>query len=526
MNPITPTTSIDATPIKSVYLSIISDYDLRTAICELIDNSIDAWRAAKRSDALEVKINIDVDQQSLNIIDNAGGVSKSDLKVLVSPGSSSETPVPDPIGVFGVGSKRSVVALAERIRITTRHKNEVTHRVQYDDDWIQDPESDWTLQVQVVEDIANDSTEIELTKLRVRVEREDVEELKAHLSVTYANYLEQENIYLVVDEVLIEPMFFAQWSFNSEYPPRTFRKTLPNRQYGSVDFRITQGLTVEEGTLTGDYGVFIYCNRRLIARALRSGEVGFMTGLAGIDHHAMNLSRVIVEFDGPAKLMPWTSKKDGIYYGHPTFQSVKHDIINSVINATKWSKALKRDFGSKVEPFKTGAVVEESLPASEPIKSRLPSPPRVRRDFNENIISINRGLTLSKPYIRGLYESVIAEEIICKKKTLTQRNRMSWILLDSVVEMGCKEYRVYEDPHKIGDEALKKLTRLELQHQTSKTLMPGDPIWVRFEYNYHRRNSFIHHKADVTVPDVDVEQFRHDVRRFLVNAFGIKFSAR
>ncbi len=125
---------IDATPIKHVYLSIINDYDLKTALCELIDNSIDAWRAAQRSDALNIRIVFDLDQQTIHIGDNAGGVGRDDLSVLVSPGAASSSSVDDPIGVFGVGSKRSVVALAQNIRITTRTQALKTHRVEYDDD--------------------------------------------------------------------------------------------------------------------------------------------------------------------------------------------------------------------------------------------------------------------------------------------------------------------------------------------------------------------------------------------------------
>ena len=34
---------IDGTPEKRLFLSIISDYDLRTGLCELIDNALDLW---------------------------------------------------------------------------------------------------------------------------------------------------------------------------------------------------------------------------------------------------------------------------------------------------------------------------------------------------------------------------------------------------------------------------------------------------------------------------------------------------
>lgn len=513
---------IDATPIKNVYLSIINDYDLKTALCELIDNSIDAWRSAQRSDALEIRIVFDTEQQTVVILDNAGGVPKEELKVLVSPGAASPTNVPDPIGVFGVGSKRSVVALAERIRITTRWSELKTHRIEYDDEWIQDSSSDWHLPAFEVEDISADSTLIELTKLRVKLESKSVEDFKAHLAVTYAYYLEYENIWLVVDDEQIEPRFFTQWAYPKGYSPYCYKKT-----YGASDERVnvtlTSGLTLEERTLGGDYGVFIYCNRRLIARAMRSAEVGFVSGLVGIDHHNMNLARVIVELNGPARQMPWTSRKDGIYYGHPIFRTIREDIINAATNATKWSKALKPDFADKVEPFNSGEILEEQLPAGESIKNRLPSPPRTRIDSKETIVCANKALAYRKPYIRGLYETVIAAESVTKLKLLSQRNRIAFILLDSTVEIACKECLVNENPSSINESRLKGLTRAKLQEDTEELVLTGDPIWGRFRYNYNRRNNFVHSKADMTVPDEDLETFFHDVKRLLTQAFGISF---
>jgi hypothetical protein len=513
---------IDATPIKNVYLSIIHDYDLKTALCELIDNSIDAWRDAKRSDALEIRVAFDLDQQTILTADNAGGVTREDLKVLVSPGAAAPSSVPDPIGVFGVGSKRSVVALAERIRITTRCGNLKTHRIEYDDEWIQDASSDWHLPAYEVDDIAIDSTQIELTKLRVRLEQRDVEDFKSHLAATYAHYLEDENIWLIVDDEQIEPRYFTQWAYPDGYVPHRFKK-----QFGAsnerVSLSITSGLTLEERTLGGDYGVFVYCNRRLIARALRSPEVGFVSGLVGIDHHNMNLARVIVELSGPGRQMPWTSQKNGIYYGHSMFRAIRDDIVHAASNATKWSKALKPDFEAAVAPHDSGDIIEEQLPAAESIKNRMPVPPRVRVDSRETVINVNKPLAYRKPYVKGLYETVIAAEDVLKQKRLTQRNRIAWILLDSTVEIACKESLVHEDSKSINEDRLKGLNRFSLQDEAEKIVLTGDPIWGRFRYNYDRRNNFVHRRADVTVPDDDVENFLHDVKRLLTQAFGVRF---
>ena len=43
---------LDATPEKRIFLSIISEYDLKRSICELIDNAIDLWSKNKRADVV------------------------------------------------------------------------------------------------------------------------------------------------------------------------------------------------------------------------------------------------------------------------------------------------------------------------------------------------------------------------------------------------------------------------------------------------------------------------------------------
>jgi hypothetical protein len=46
--------------------------------------------------------------------------------------------------------------------------------------------------------------------------------------------------------------------------------------------------------------------------------------------------------------------------------------------------------------------------------------------------------------MKGLYEGVIADDLILKQKTLEQRNRIELIVLDSTLEITFKEYLVNE----------------------------------------------------------------------------------
>ena len=82
---------IDGTPEKRMFWSIISDYDLPTGLCELVDNAIDLWMAGGQKSKLNVEIVLDADRQLIRIFDNAGGVKQEELRLLVAPGGK---PVP------------------------------------------------------------------------------------------------------------------------------------------------------------------------------------------------------------------------------------------------------------------------------------------------------------------------------------------------------------------------------------------------------------------------------------------------
>lgn len=68
--------SLNGIPEKRVFWSIMSDYDLRTGLCELIDNVLDIWVHAKPRLPLEVQLSLDAERQLISIRDNAGGVKR------------------------------------------------------------------------------------------------------------------------------------------------------------------------------------------------------------------------------------------------------------------------------------------------------------------------------------------------------------------------------------------------------------------------------------------------------------------
>lgn len=68
--------------------------------------------------------------------DNAGGVSKDQIELLISPGASRDDVEHLFIGNFGVGGKRAGVALGQRVEVSTRHQSNETYRFVLSDDWL------------------------------------------------------------------------------------------------------------------------------------------------------------------------------------------------------------------------------------------------------------------------------------------------------------------------------------------------------------------------------------------------------
>lgn len=120
---------LDATPSKRLYLSIIADYDLNKAICELIDNALDIWTRNNRMSKLCISILLDMNQQTITVKDNSGGISKEDLSNVVGPGHTSNVEHDETIGIFGVETKRAVVALAQDVKIKQESRMEILIRL-------------------------------------------------------------------------------------------------------------------------------------------------------------------------------------------------------------------------------------------------------------------------------------------------------------------------------------------------------------------------------------------------------------
>jgi len=325
---------------------------------------------------------------------------------------------------------------------------------------------------------------------------------------------------------VITPEAFDQWADPPGYEPRAFTKRLvPEGESLPVLFKITSGITYQRGSIGGDFGVFVYCNDRLVLRASRAAEFGFVAGFAGVPHPRMSNARIIVEFSGAAKDMPWNSRKTGLNFNHPVFGAVRTDIQTAVKNATALSSRLQPTFDTSIAPFRTGKIVTETLKADQHLPpSKLPIIPVLKPSPKDAIRAANEIVAAEKPWAVGAYETIIAVEYI-KKPRLSQQNRILLILLDSALEIAFKDYLAHEIASPLGEAKLQELfkNRIEVNKEVEKTILKGNSIWKRVAYYYKLRCELVHKRASVAVSDPDIASFQALVEQLLGEMFGLQF---
>lgn len=519
------TDRIDATPSKRLFLSIIADYDLNRSICELVDNALDVWVRGGKTKNIGIKVTLNKVQQTITVEDDAGGLPKDDLRYVVGPGQTGTTPTDETIGIFGVGTKRAVVALAQDITIKTRHGKQTTHQVEFDDAWLAD--EDWELPVYEVDGISPGTTIVELQKLRVQVTDEAISQLRDHLKTTYARFLVKSNIILALNGEKLTPQFFENWAYPPNFAPRKYTGTLKTDEGREIRVEAVAGLTRESSPAAGEYGVYFYCNERLVARALKTFDVGFVKGLAGLPHPKVSLTRVLVFLNGDARSMPWNSSKSDISTKHEVFLALHNWLVQVVKDYASLSRIWMGDWPDKVFQYDTGTIKEiqiDDFPAVT--KSFLPPMPKSRPRYGEVITQKNRRVAKKKPWTKGLYEGVIAADLIAKQK-LEQRNRIAFIVLDSTLEIAFKEYLVNESGTTYNDAKLLSLfsNRSLVHSEIKKYVTIKADTWKKIEHYYRLRCKLVHERATVGISDAQIEDFRDVVERVLRKLYKLKFKA-
>lgn len=515
--------SLDGTPEKRMFWSIIADYDLRTGICELVDNAIDLWMGHQPRGSLLIDIELDADRQLISLTDDAGGVREEDLRVLIAPGGSRNDPDAEVIGIFGVGSKRAVVALAEEVVIKTRHKTGQSFEIDIPKEWLELPT--WDLPAYKIPDIQPGITRVELSHLRKRFSDMEINDLRFHLGEVYEWFLLIDGCRIRVNEIDAVATRFNVWAFPPGYAPKRAEFEMELRDNRRLGVEITAGLIRDRDPELDNYGVYFYCNNRLIVKELRVREVGyFITSEAGVPHPDASLCRAIVRLNGQAKLMPWNSSKSGINYSHTVFQQLRSTLVPLVAHFSSLSRRLKDDWERKVFRFEAGEI-DSITPAEATERGRLVLPPlpQVNKPHVEQLKARNRKALRDEPWTLGIIEAMAAVDIIGRQKLQT-KNRIALILLDSNFEIGLKEFIVH-CPDLFPQPNLKTLFEKRdrvIDAVASKIHLPTTHL-KKAKHYYVLRNKLIHERATVEITNHDVDTYRDTVETILQILFNLTF---
>jgi hypothetical protein len=518
---------IDGTPVKRMILSIISDYDLKTGLCELVDNALDQWSTHNFSSELTIDLSLDVDRQLISVRDNAGGVPHEDLHLLIAPGRSRNDPFDTLIGIFGVGGKRSAIALAEYTEIKTRFGNQQTHELDITPTWI---ESDnWQLPAYAIPDIEPGTTQVNLSHLRSPLTDRDIDTLRVHLGETYDWFI-QKGCVIKLNGEPVAPISFESWAFPPDHSPRRAEFVVNVKGLGDMSFEITAGLIRDRVSEEDNYGVYFYCNNRLIQKEVKTREVGyFVSAEAGVPHPDVSLCRSIVRLKGPARGMPWTSNKAAINFGHQVFQILRRTLIELNSYFSKLSRRFKNEWPECVTRYDTGQVEPvEITPTPTGWRLILPALPRDSKPRGVRQKRKNEAITKREPWTVGLVEAMDAVDLI-ERYQLETKNRIALILLDSNFEIALKEFIVHRKDlfpaHEFTDAKIRQLFSRRtdvIKAVASKIRISPDTINLANHY-YEQRNKLIHERATVNVGDSDIRIYRRVVESVLGTLFNLQF---
>ena len=417
--------------------------------------------------------------------------------------------------------------MGEHVEIKTRFQKESTFEIDITPEWLESP--DWELAAYEIPNIPAGTTRVEMSHLRKAFSDHDVEELRTHLSETYAWFL-HAGCTITVNSTSLRPLDFDRWAYPPGFPPHkgAFDITLDDRTIG-VD--ITAGLILDRDPEQENYGVYVYCNHRLIVKGLKTRDVGyFVSTEAGVPHPDASLCRAIVQLQGPAKLMPWNSSKSGINVGHAAFQQLRPTLIRLVSHFSSLSRRLKTDWDEKVFPYTAGTIERiDPEEATTGKRLNLPPLPRVNKPQIEQLKARNKANLRDKPWTLGLLEAMAAVDVVTRQR-LETKNRIALILLDSNFEIGIKEFLVHRDdlfpPSQFDNATIQRLfkKRADVIAEVTKKVNIPKKLLDRAQHYYSLRNKLIHERATVDITNADVYNYRSTIQEVLSILFKLKFT--
>ncbi|MEM0135532.1 MAG: ATP-binding protein [Thermoplasmatales archaeon] len=333
---------IDASPkLREIFFGYThGGYEFIDALAEYIDNSFEQGLKQKNPSTVRIDVNVKSDGPVyyVEIVDNAGGAKKVDAVNFVRPGASGNDAASDSFGLFGVGGKVAGLSVVSKaVIIASKAEDDPGFWVQLDKSDIE-TRTTWQFDVWPLpkDYLSVGQTKIILYGVPSEVSVKLTNHYKEDYRIRYAYLLmrnrgEVPQIYLNGEKLEphdpINDMLNAKESPKGCEPKTYSTKKAINIKLGKDETKLkeiridaTIGLRPSESTI-GESGAAIYCNDRLIERHSQLALYKLFDTKDSMVHPGSDKAWIsaVVKLDGPASLMPWTTRKDGLDNSSPSY---------------------------------------------------------------------------------------------------------------------------------------------------------------------------------------------------------------
>ena len=343
---------IDVMPSKRIYDALIQDISGDQAICDLIDNSIDNWKILKKTELLEV--NISISESKIEIKDNAGGIDLETLPLLLMPGGTNRGGGEGIKGIWGVGAKRSLFFLGEKITILTRKKNEDGLKLKVDEDWFTKDEGrdKWKIEYSIDNSMPEEVTKIIIENLKVILNPFSIREIRKSITRTYRDEIKEGTLRIIFNDDIIKIILKIPWSKSDYAPPSRYITDIPvPRSDRKAHVEITLGVMTQPGE-EYSYGIDFIGNGRIILQNNLDWRMGFKKERLGLSHPTINRFKAVVRVSGDSQDIPWNSAKSDINPNHPTYVNIA-DLVFQV--SRQYVSFLRKNYDVTSKLFRVRA---------------------------------------------------------------------------------------------------------------------------------------------------------------------------
>lgn len=338
---------VDASPTKGFFIYMLTrDIDLKPAIVELIDNSIDGAKRVREKSRYEgLFIRITMSKDKFVIEDNCGGIDIDTAQNYAFKfGRAPERKRKEEgffTGIFGIGMKRALFKMGNKFEIVSKTYDE--HFILKVDvaQWMR--EKDWDFQFDKAENgLQNTEVGTCIT----------VENLNEEISLKFDNELFINSLIDYVQKYrTVEAENGLQIEINGITIDYRKEKLLESKDIQTYTHKIEDA----EGTITIIAGItekgepakagwYIYCNGRLVLYADKTSLSGWGDGSRSY-HNSLAEFRGYVYFESKNLLaLPWNTTKTGVDTSNRLYILAKQKMVEAMSQIFKKIDEMKRKY--------------------------------------------------------------------------------------------------------------------------------------------------------------------------------------